>query len=352
VVKTHHSPELGKPTAPHAEDERLSETVDRWFAQNTFHYREFRGMSSLTLLKDQNNLSVSLIIPVYGQIPLAGLAENVRRTRFALMRDCALIDEIIISSCNMPFSPKETALFIPNEEAKADITIIHSESPVPGRLGNGPGEALWQAMRKVRGDIVVWADPGASTFEARFIYGLIGPLLNYPKFMMACGFFSEGDEPETRPVLDNLTEISIRPLLGGFFPRLAGFINPISLVGAARREHLERVPFFTESGFMTGLIIDTLARKGLLSMVQIDLGAATPRVSELIPQRVTAEIVSVLLRRIEERTQTHLVNLLNPSVKTVQKANGVYSLKVTPSTPLSRELPPPLYTPGYYRNSF
>ncbi|MEI7553679.1 universal stress protein [Candidatus Chlorohelix sp.] len=350
VVKANRLLPVTKPGAPHRDDERLAEMVDQWFAQNTFRYREFRSMSSLTLLKASNNLSISLVFPVYGKVQPMNLAENIRRARFALMRDCALVDEIIISAPGSLFDPDELTLLGAGEGE--EVIYVHSDSPHPPEQSNGPGEALWHAMRKARGDIVVWADPSVSGFEPRHIYGLVGPLLTYTKFAMSCGFFSEEDENDFHPVMDELAELSIRPLLSGFFPRLSGVINPLCLVGAARRDSIERLPFFTESGFMPGLLIDATARNGLMSLAQIDLGAPSVSVCSITPQRTSAEVMEVLLRRIEDRAQVHLSHYFNPALKAIRRENGVFSLRVVPQTSPVRELPPPIFAPGYYRNQF
>jgi len=355
VVKRHLT-EITQQSLPHAEDEHLAETLDQWFAQNTFHYREFRTMSSLTLLKERNNLSISLVFPVYGRVQPLALADAVRRARRALMHDCALVDEIIISAPGAQFDRDEVNLFLV-EGSENEVSYLSKDSPASSESATGPGEALWQALREVRGDIVVWADPSMAGFEARQIYGLVGPLLTDLKFMLAGGFFSYEDETGTHPVLDELTELSIRPLLGGFFPKLSGIINPLSLIGAARREHLEKLSFFTGSGFLAGMAIDTLRRtNNLMSIVQVDLGAAPDSLFPQVPQRTSAEVLNVILRRLQDRqqdrSQTHLGSLFNPSVKAIHKEGTVFSLKVTPPPTPNRELPPLLYTPGYFRHQF
>ncbi len=353
VVKRHLT-EISQQSLPHAEDERLAETLDQWFAQNTFHYREFRTMSSLTLLKERNNLSISLVFPVYGRVQPMALADAVRRARIALMHDCALVDEIIISAPGAQFDRDEINLFLV-EGSENEVFYLSKDSPTPSDSATGPGEALWQALREVRGDIVVWADPSMVGFEARQIYGLVGPLLTDLKFMLAGGFFSYEDETGTHPVLDELTELSVRPLLGGFFPKLSGLINPLSLIGAARRDHLEKLSFFTGSGFLAGMAIDTLRRtNSLMSIIQVDLGGAPDSLCPVVPQRTTAEVMNVILRRLQDRyqSQTNLGSFFNPSVKAIHKEGTVFSLKVTPPLAPNRELPPLLYTPGYHRHQF
>lgn len=371
VVKTRKPFQLIRPaseikSAPAVREPDLEEQVDRWFAENTFHYREFRSMSSLTLLKERNNLSISLVIPVYGKIQPVALAEHVRRARYALMRDCALVDEIIVADPAATLDKAEVAAFLRasnnGHEPPAEMEIFHLTPESAGIEARhvpadnySPAVAIWLALRKTRGDLIVWADPHMDGFEARLVYGLVGPLLSYPEFSLAAGFYSETDEgnaENSRPLYDSLVELALRPLLGGFYPTLAGVINPLCTVGAARRDHLERLPFFTGLAFMPALLADTLSRSGLMSIAQIDLGMKPHEGMGKVHQRATAEVLSMLVRRTEERSQGHILNNFNPAVKTVFKDTGVYSLKVEPPTSPQKELPPVAFTPGYTHHSF
>ena len=358
VVKTRKPLRLAPTRSPAQDSEsELRETVDRWFAQNTFHYREFRSLSSLTLLKERNNLSISLVFPVYGPTHPLALAEAVRRARFALMRDCALLDEIVVSAPGVKLDNQEIALLKAELAGEENDEVIFlgldgSEEEGPAE---GPAESLWQALQATRGDIIIWADPHISGFEARLFYGLAGPLLTYPEFQLAVGFYSESTSEETehsRPLPNELVEMGLRPLLGGLFPPLAGVIDPSLLIGAARRDHLERLPFFTSAAFTTGILIDTAARAGLMSIAQVDLGH--PPVHDLPPhpQRILSEVLEVILRRTGERSQTALMKLYSPGIKTVHKTNGVYSLQVEAASTAQREIPPLAYTSGYQRHSF
>ncbi len=367
VVKTRKPFELTRPqpgfrpASPNREP-ALEELVDRWFAENTFHYREFRTMSSLTLLKERNKLSISLVLPVYGQIQPITLAEMVRRAWFALMRDCALVDEILICAPDNRLDQNEIAAFYhhpgPSRDQPQPEEVIYY-SPAEGNRSSrlagveyGPGEALWHALSRARGDLVVWADPTMMNFEARLIYGLIGPLLTYPEFQLATGFFSHTDEhdpDQSSPVFNELVEMSLRPLMGGFFPQLAGIINPLCSIGAARRDLLERMPIFTGPAFTSGLLVDTLAHSGLMSMAQVDLGQSPNYTVVPVAPRVLSDVMALLLRRAGERGQAAMLSGFQTDVKTIIKTEGGYSLKVEPVILAQRELPPVAYLNGYQR---
>jgi nucleotide-binding universal stress UspA family protein len=375
VVKTRRPLELLRPSGyvgsarPNLESREpaLTELVDRWFAENTFHYREFRTMSSLTILKMRHNLSISMVLPIYGDINLARMADIVRRAWFALMWDCDLVDELIVCAPDARFSPQQIEQFysmvgantVPDMRQK----VLYF-APIPDRQGDqhaadyGPAESLWFALRRVRGDIVVWADPTQADLEARLIYGMVGPLLTYPEFELATGFYSDG-EPEDEetdadfaPRRNPLVEISLRPMLSSIFPALSGIIDPSCTAGAARRGLLEHLPLFTGPAFSAGLLVDTFGRSGLKSIAQVDLGSKPTGKSHVPYPRMTTDLLAILLRRVAERNQGTLPGGFNPALKTIHKHNGVFALHVQPSKPPQRELPPVAFTAGYRRLTF
>ena len=56
-----------------------------------------------------------------------------------------------------------------------------------------------------------------------------------------------------------------------YFPRLAGFIQPLSGEGAGRRTAFEKIPYFTGYGVETAMLIDMRKKFGLRAMAQVDL---------------------------------------------------------------------------------
>ncbi|MBM3713989.1 MAG: glucosyl-3-phosphoglycerate synthase, partial [Actinobacteria bacterium] len=41
----------------------------------------------------------------------------------------------------------------------------------------GKGEGLWKSLFVLKGDIIAWCDSDIKNFNARFIYGILGPLI-------------------------------------------------------------------------------------------------------------------------------------------------------------------------------
>lgn len=369
VVKTRRPLEVFSPVLEVATPKiTLTEQVDRWFAENTFNYREFRTMSSLTLLKERNNLSVSLIFPVYGE-PTMSLANVVRRARYALVHDCALADEIIVSSDFFVEGSTEFKFwqrgFESNRDDEDEDNLVFvglsseyaSHTGREGELVTGPAEALRAALSQARGDIIVWADPTIHSFEAKLVYGLVGPLLNNPTLQVATGFYSNTSSKQTEnPELyfcDDLTELTLRPLIGAFFPPLAGIFNPLCSVGAARRELLEHLPLFTGQAFNFGLLLDTYLRQSLMSIAQVNLGTPPNFRRPIEARHLTGQVLNVMLHRLEDRSQNTLLRLLDPTVKTIHKKSGSnYSFQADPPAEIVRELSPLIYSPDYIRRTF
>lgn len=371
VVKTRRPLEVFSPvldvTTPKT---TLTEQVDRWFAENIFNYREFRTMSSLTLLKERNNLSISLIFPVYGPPPTS-LSNVVRRARYALVHDCALADEIIVSVDSLATDSTEFKFWQRGFESNRDAIAAESEDLIfvgptteqlthsrrDGELVTGPAEALRAALSQARGDIIVWADPTIPNFEARLVYGLVGPLLNNPTLQIATGFYSSADSGQVEsPDLyfcDDLTELTLRPLIGAFFPPLAGIFNPLCSVGAARRDLLEHLPLFTGQALNFGLLLDTFLRQSLMAIAQVNLGTPPNFTRPIEARHLTGQVLNVMLHRLEDRSQNTLLRLLDPTIKTIHKKSGSnYSFQADPPAEIVRELSPLIYNPDYVRRTF
>jgi glucosyl-3-phosphoglycerate synthase len=349
VVKSHEPLNISENQPEHPPG--LREKVDRWFAENTFSYREFRTMSSLTMYKERNQIGVSLIFPVYHAMPPVLLADRVRRARLALIQDISLVDEIIVSAPKGLYDAHDAELIIGKAYNGSDVHVLEYPAEYEGA---GIGAAIWHALPIARGDLVAWADLTFQNFEARHIYGLLGPLLTYPDFGLATGFYNEEEQVGNTPSLHEAVRWAVRPLLGAVFPDLAGVIDPLCTAGAAKHDLLDSLSFYTGLGFNLGLLMEAVRRENLMAIAQVDLGSASYGQIRPDAQGIISEALAVLLRRIGEITQhPHLPQLLDLSAKAIRKdsENGSYSLNVSPVR-LPEELPPQIYIKGYNRPSF
>ena len=139
----------------------------------------------------------------------------------------------------------------------------------------GKGDALWRSVFAAEGDFIVWCDSDIRNFGARFIIGLLGPLLTRSDVGFVKGYYDrplDGRHGEGGRV----TELVARPLVSLLFPHLSTIVQPLAGEYAGRRDILEQVPFATGYGVDLALLIDISARFGMESIAQVDLGNAHP----------------------------------------------------------------------------
>ncbi len=80
--------------------------------------------------------------------------------------------------------------------ARAAGARVELSSDLLPELGarTGKGETMWKGLSAAVGDIVVWCDADITNFGARFVIGLLGPLLTEPAVGFTKGFY---DRPST-----------------------------------------------------------------------------------------------------------------------------------------------------------
>ncbi len=168
----------------------------------------------------------------------------------------------------------------------------------------GKGDAMWRALRVLRGEIVCFLDADSESFGAHFVCGLLGPLLCEPEVSFVKGFYrrpfriGELTLPEGG---GRVTELTARPLLNMFYPELAAVAQPLAGEVAARREVLSRLPFVTGYGVDIALLIDAYGLLGLEGIAQVDLDVrqnAHQRLQDLGPMAFAVlQAVSTRLQR-------------------------------------------------------
>lgn len=291
----------------------ISAVVDRWFAENTFHSREFRDVKRLVELKRAQGLTISLALPTLNEA--ATIGQVVRVLKSKLMDRYPLLDEVVVIDSGSTDATVELA--------RAEGVPVYQHSEIMPELGTfqGKGEALWKSLYAVRGDLVVWCDTDISNIHPQFVYGTIGPLLADPRIAYVKGFYKRplqfGNRREAAGG-GRVTELVARPLINLFYPELSGLLQPLSGEYAARREVLERLPFFTGYGVETGHLIDILENFGLNRIAQSDLGTRIHRNQELLDlSKMAFAIMQVALKRLGDRHRMHLLEEVNRSMKLI-----------------------------------
>src|SRR5262249_11917784 len=94
VVKTREPLTLPEAPAELPAPRPLSTIVDKWFAENTFHSKEFEDLDELVALKRRQGLRISLGLPTLNEAETIGtIVETMRRE---LVERCPLLDEIVV----------------------------------------------------------------------------------------------------------------------------------------------------------------------------------------------------------------------------------------------------------------
>jgi len=319
----------------------ISLLVDHWFAENTYHAREFDDLDMLLSLKEKEDVTISLALPALNEEQTVG---NVIQTvKSALMDDVPLLDEIVLIDSMSTDRTREIA---------SDLGVhvyIHQELLPSYGARSGKGEALWKSLYVTNGDILVWIDTDIVNIHPRFVYGVIGPLLVNPAVQFVKGFYRRplrvGDKIQAGGG-GRVTELVARPLLNLFYPELSGVVQPLSGEYGGRRSTLERLNFYSGYGVEIGLLIGVFEELGLSAIAQVDL---LERVHHNQPlealSKMSFTILQAFMSKLEKRAHVELLEDVNRSMKLLRREHGSYFLDVEELPEFDR--PPMIEVPEY-----
>jgi glucosyl-3-phosphoglycerate synthase len=335
---------LKDPDRPFRVESRAAaaERVDRWFAENTFHSREFADLRRLVDLKQRQGLTISLGLPTLNEQNTIG--KVVRTFKHALMERVPLIDEIVVIDSG---SSDRTAVIA----ERAGVKVMQHSEILP-RYGvfQGKGEALWKSLFVLNGDLICWVDTDITNIHPKFVYGLIGPLLSDPEIHYVKGFYRRplafGAEIQAQGG-GRVTELAARPMLNLFFPELSGLVQPLSGEYAGRRQVLESVPFFTGYGVELGLLLAISEAYGLRAIAQVDLGMRVHRNQTLFDlSKMAFAIIQVGLKHLGDRHRIHLLEEVNKTMKLIHYEDERYWIEQKEIE--DQERPPMNSVPEYF----
>lgn len=326
---------------PQPVDYTISVIVDKWFAENTFHAHEFEDLAHLVRLKEKQNLTISLGLPTLNEEKTIGKIIRTMRARF--IKGLPLLDEIVVIDSNSTDRTVQIA------QDMGVAVVKHPEVLNQYEKWSGKGEALWNSLYILKGDLIAWIDTDIVNIHPRFVYGILGPLIRESHLMYVKGFYQ-------RPIRSagklqargggRVTELTARPLLNLFYPELSGIVQPLSGEYAGRRTALENVPFFAGYGVEIGLLIDIWSKYGLDAIGQVDLEKRIHRNQSITAlSKMAFEIVQVVMLRVGQARGVELMNELNKSMKLIRYARDDFQLDVADIR--ARERPPMISVPEY-----
>lgn len=316
--------------------------VDKWFAENTYHSREFADLERMVALKNSQRLRISLGLPALNEEKTVGKVITTIKT--TLMEEFPLLDEIVLIDSGSVDYTREIA-------ADCGIPVfIHQDILPKYGFFHGKGEALWKSLYVLEGDIIAWIDTDIRNIHPRFVYGILGPLLGNPKIQYVKGFYRRPLKQGEKLVNGGggrVTELTARPFINLFFPELSGMMQPLAGEYAGRRSTLEKLPFFTGYGVETGLLIDILEMFGLRSIAQCDL---QQRIHHNQPlgslSKMSFAIMQVIFKRIENQKKVNLLVDANKTMNLIRYRPGFYTLE---SEVIQETERPPIITLPEYR---
>ncbi|MEU5611826.1 glucosyl-3-phosphoglycerate synthase [Streptomyces sparsogenes] len=255
----------------------MLEEVERWLKERSWSADD-RPLDLLLAAKRATGRTVSVVLPALDEEATVGeIAATIRRE---LMSEAApLVDELVVLDSGSTDRTAEVA-------AAAGARVVHRDSLLPELPAlPGKGEVLWRSLLATSGDIICFIDADLREFDARFVSGIVGPLLTESDVHLVKGMYDRplgtGHDPLAPGAAGaqggRVTELVARPLLNLHWPQLAGFVQPLGGEYAARRSLLERLPFPVGYGVELALLIDSLHTVGLDALAQVDIGVRKHR---------------------------------------------------------------------------
>jgi glucosyl-3-phosphoglycerate synthase len=284
-----------------------------------FHHSEF----DLRRLLEHKREPVSVVLPA------REVADTIGQIVERLRGLDPLIDQIVVVDAA-------------SRDGSADIAAgagaeVYQESELLPEFGQvlGKGDAMWRALRVVRGELVAYLDSDTRDFSPHFALGLLGPLVCEPDLQFVKGFFRRpylrADGTQLPADGGRVTELTARPLLSAFFPELAAFVQPLAGEVAVRRPLLERLPFATGYAVETAMLLHARdALGGTAGMAQVDLDVRLNRhqsLAELGP--MAYEVLRVLLERL--RAEGRLLDDHAPPLQTAE--GGLVQVEIVERPP-------------------
>ncbi len=298
----------------------------------THHHRDF-PLHTLLAAKAAAGASVAVVIPAKDE------QRHVGRVVATLLEQAVrpgLVDDLLVVD---GASRDATAAVA----AAAGARVVAQDDVLPeAGPGTGKGEALWKGLAATDADLVCFVDADIVDIDARFVTGLLGPLLTDPSIQFAKATY---DRPlDLGEVVlpaggGRVTELLARPLINAFWPELAWLAQPLSGEYAGRRSLLEALPFVSGYGVELAMLVDIAHGFGAQVIAQVDLDRRQHEHQDLAALgRMAAQILAVALDRLAEQDRAVLTDA--PNTTFLQPLRAAAGLALTESSVSSSQRPP------------
>lgn len=293
-----------------------------WYSAHTFHHRRYEDLGRLREIKEREGRTISVCLPSMNEADTIG--DILRVLRRELMEAVPLVDQLCVVDGGSGDGTRDIA-------RDAGAEVYGQEEILPGKYKPlGKGDALWRSLFVTRGDIVIWVDSDIRNFHPRFVYGLVGPILERPEIAYVKGFYQRPIKAEHRLLPTGggrVTELVARPLLSLFYPELGALIQPLSGEYGGERRVLESIPFFSGYGVEIGMIIDIYCRYGMRVLGQVDLVERQHR-NQPMPAlgRMAFQIMQAVLIRLHEQGKIRLLEEYRTEMTQIDYKDGEYLL--------------------------
>jgi glucosyl-3-phosphoglycerate synthase len=312
--------------------------------KNTYHHSNFSDIRRLVELKEKQAMKISLAFPTLNEAKTIGKEILIIKTE--LMNRFPLIDEIAVIDSG---SSDDTCRI-----AREFGAAVHSSKDILRHRGTyrGKGENLWKSLYVLAGDIIVWIDADIKNIHPKFVYGLVGPLLEHPNLSYVKAFY---ERPLSvggtyGPGGGRVTEILVRPLFSMFFPELAQLVQPLSGEYASRRGLLENLSFSVGYGVELGHLVDIYELIGPGVIGQVDLDRRIHRNQTLSDLgRMSFGILATFFNRLEKYYHVNMERLRNDFYSRMVREGEEYDIKKIGTPVVERE---PMNNLREYREKF
>ena len=309
--------------------------------ERTWHHSRFSDIAHLVELKERKGLTISLAFPTLNEEATIGKEILVIRTE--LMDRYPLLDEIVVIDSSSKDSTRKVA-------ERYGAKVFESKDILP-RHGShrGKGENLWKSLYALHGDIIVWVDADIANIAPKFVYGLVGPLLENDSIGYVKAFYERPIRSSTGIAASGggrVTEILVRPIFSLFYPELARFVQPLSGEYAGRRNLLENIPFSVGYGVELGHLIDVYHQFGISALAQVDLDLRIHRnqTTEALG-RTAFGILDTFINRAERFNDARVLRELGSRHIALKVEDSAHAVVATEISTIER--PPMIEIPEY-----